>query len=106
MKTLTDAEIEGTHYNEEAMKRRLKLYRTANESQVAEPSLSDFFQKQDVRVFTQDCVAEKKKVFDALKIYVERIEKPFNYMTYEEDTEGKRREEVKLESEWKAHDSK
>ena len=42
-------------------------------------------------------MADKQKVLDALKIYVERIEKPFNYMTFEEDEEKVRREKVRTE---------
>ena len=51
-------------------------------------------------------MAEKQKVLDALKIYVERIEKPFNYMTFEEDEEKVRREKVRTEQEWKEQDKK
>ena len=39
----TKAQIEGTHYNVQDMKRRLKAYRTANESTIAEPALKQFF---------------------------------------------------------------
>lgn len=53
VRDLTEAEISGTHYNQEDMSRRLKLYRTANNSQVAEPSVQEFFNKQGVKIFTE-----------------------------------------------------
>ncbi len=40
--------IEGTHYNQVDMKRRLKHYRESNESQVANPSIEDFFKNHNV----------------------------------------------------------
>jgi len=35
--------INSTHYNEDDMRRRIKDYRLANNSQVAEPAVQDFF---------------------------------------------------------------
>jgi len=40
---LSEDEITGTHYNAQDMKRRLQLYRKANNSKVAEPSVQKFF---------------------------------------------------------------
>ena len=37
--------LEGTHYNMEDMQRRLEMYRLANNSEVAEPSVQDFFRQ-------------------------------------------------------------
>jgi len=39
VRELSEEEIEGTHYNAKDMKRRLKLYRDANNSKDAEPSV-------------------------------------------------------------------
>jgi hypothetical protein len=39
VKNLNEDAIKDTHYNYESMVRRLKAYRTANNSQVAEPSV-------------------------------------------------------------------
>jgi len=43
-KELPEEAIEGTHYNFEDMTRRLKAYRLANNSQVAEPSVQMFYE--------------------------------------------------------------
>jgi hypothetical protein len=43
---LSQEEIEGTHYNGKDMSRRLKDYRIFNNSEVAEPSVQDFFKNQ------------------------------------------------------------
>lgn len=48
VKNLPDHKISGTHYNAEDMNRRLKAYRTANNSQVAEYAVSDFFKQNGV----------------------------------------------------------
>ena len=45
VRNLGEEKIEGTHYNEVDMKRRLKEYRNANESKVAEPSVQQFFRE-------------------------------------------------------------
>lgn len=90
VKHLPESVISGTHYTAEDMSRRLKAYRTANNSQVAEYSVSDFFDQQGISLFNKACTAPTKKVLDAFKIYVERNEKPFNFMTYDEIAENKR----------------
>lgn len=48
VKELPEEAIENTHYNFADMTRRLKGYRTSNNSQVAEPSVQMFFEKQCV----------------------------------------------------------
>ena len=45
------------------MKRRLSTYRMANESTVAEPSISDFFKSQDVPVFARDAADKVDSVW-------------------------------------------
>ena len=96
MKTLPEAEVEGTHYTLKDMKRRLKAYRTANESQVAEPSVSQFFRDHGVQVFKKDARIDADSVFASLKIYVERVEAPQNFIYHDESVEAKRRIMVKL----------
>ena len=44
VKDLPEASVDGTHYNYNDMVRRLKAYRMANNSQMAEPSIQQFFQ--------------------------------------------------------------
>ena len=54
VKDLDEEIVEGTHYNMKDMKRRLLKYRTDNESEVAEPSVSDFFKTHNIPVFARD----------------------------------------------------
>ena len=112
VRDLPEAEIAGTHYNQEDITRRLKLYRTANNSQVAEPSVQDFFNKQGIKIFTESVTTQVLTAMSAFKIYIERVsifpfdkclsnpryssvqnEKPYNYMTYDEEEETDRRVE-------------
>lgn len=44
VRELPEDQILGSHYTPEDMKRRLKSYRIANNSTVAEPAIQDFFQ--------------------------------------------------------------
>lgn len=90
VKHLPESKIKGTHYNAMDMTRRLKDYRTANNSEVAEHSVSDFFDQQQMSLFKKECTQPTEKVLDAFKIYIERDEKPFNFMTFDEIAENKR----------------
>lgn len=90
VKNLPENEIKGTHYNAEDMARRLKAYHTANNSKVAEYAVSDFFKQQGIQLFSIDCTTPIEKTLDAFKIYIERNEKPFNFMTYDQVAENKR----------------
>jgi hypothetical protein len=55
------------------MVRRLKAYRTANNSEVAEPSVQEFFKRNKITYHEDDCTRDKEKVIDAFKIYIERV---------------------------------
>lgn len=88
---LSEEQIAGTHYNVKEMKRRLKAYRSINESKVAEPSVQAFFQGNSVTLFERDAATEQESVFNSLKIYIERFGKPNNYMSFDEDLEARRR---------------
>jgi hypothetical protein len=74
---LSEEQIAGTHYNGKDMKRRLKSYRSINESKVAEPSVQAFFKEHSVALFERDAASEKETVFNSLKIYIERVSKNF-----------------------------
>lgn len=50
VKNLIEDEVAGSHYNVADMKRRLKKYRQLNESDTAEPSVSQFFADNDIAV--------------------------------------------------------
>lgn len=83
--------IQGTHYNLEDMQRRLKTYRTANNSEVAEPSVQEFFKQQGIKYFSEEISTDTNDSLSGFKIYIERNEKPFNFMTWDEEDEVVRR---------------
>ena len=74
VKNLTEDKIAGTHNNPADMTRRLKSYRTLNDSQVAEPSVHQFFMEQKIQLFIKDAAIDEVTLFGSLKIYIERIE--------------------------------
>ena len=53
VRELTEDQITGTHYNESDMKRRIRDYRVANNSKVAEPAVQDFFLQQGIKFFKE-----------------------------------------------------
>lgn len=75
VRALPEKEIAGTHYNKTDMERRLKIYRTANNSEIADPSVADFFRQQGIQVFTENINTSVEDAFNALKIYIERVSK-------------------------------
>jgi len=91
VRELPEDSIVGTHYNETDMRRRIKEYRVANNSTVAEPAVQDFFREQGIKFFREDILTRAKDSFNSFKIYIERNEKPFNFMTYDDDEEESRR---------------
>lgn len=62
------------------MKRRLKTYHEANDSQVAEPSVQQFFKDQSVPLLEKDAGTPVEQVMHSVKIYIERSGKPRNFM--------------------------
>lgn len=73
VRDLPEVEIVGTHYNASDMTRRLKIYRTANNSQVAEPSVQDFFAHWGVKTFNEQVTTPTQMALSAFKIYIERV---------------------------------
>lgn len=73
VRQLPEDSINGTHYNNADMIRRLKQYRTANNSTIAEPSVQDFFLQKGVQIFTIESQLPSDKVLASLKIYIERV---------------------------------
>jgi hypothetical protein len=91
IRDLPESAIEGTHYTKDDMLRRLAAYRLANNSEVAEPSVQFFFQEQGIKYCTEKIGTKADFVFNAFKIYIERNEKPYNFMTWDDDEEVERR---------------
>lgn len=55
------------------MTRRLKAYRLANNSEVAEPAVQDFFKQQGIKFFCENILTRSKDALNAFKIYIERV---------------------------------
>jgi len=72
------------------MIRRLKNYRIANNSEVAEPSVQELFKQQGVEILDTKCDLPEAEVLNKFKIYIEKFEKPSNYMTFDQEEEVKR----------------
>lgn len=68
----------------------------ANNSEVAEPAVQDFFQQQGIKFFKESILTRAKDALNGFKIYIERNEKPFNYMTFDDDEEQTRRKEYEI----------
>lgn len=50
-----------------------------------------FFRQQNIQVFEKDAAISTPQVMDSLKIYIERIEKPINFMAFDIEIETRRR---------------
>jgi len=55
------------------MKRRIKAYRVANNSEVAEPAVQDFFKEQGIKFFKENTRTLVKDALNGFKIYIERV---------------------------------
>ena len=73
VRELPEDKINGTHYNEDDMRRRIKDYRLANNSQVAEPAVQDFFKMQGIKFFKENMNTRTKDALNSFKIYIERV---------------------------------
>lgn len=72
VKNFTQDMVENTHYTPEDMKRRLKLYRKWNESEIGEPSLADFF-KDSIQVYRESASKDEVEALRGFIIYIERV---------------------------------
>ena len=73
VRELPEDRIAGTHYKEADMRRRIKEYRVANNSTVAEPAVQDFFREQGIKFFKEDILTRTRDALNSFKIYVERV---------------------------------
>lgn len=78
------------------MERRIKAYRLANNSEVAEPAVQDFFKTQGIQFYKESIQTRTRDALNGFKIYIERNEKPYNFMTYDDDEEEVRRKEYEV----------
>ena len=60
-------------YNIVDMKRRIKAYRVANNSEVAEPAVQDYFKEQGIKFFKENTRTLVKDALNGVKIYIERV---------------------------------
>lgn len=73
VRELPEDQIVGSHYTPDDMKRRLKDYRLANNSTVAEPAIQDFFREQGIKFFKESIQTRTKNALNAFQIYIERV---------------------------------
>ena len=73
VRELPEDQIANSKYNLEDMERRLKTYRAANNSTVAEPAVQDFFKKQGIKFFTENVQTVTRNAMNGFKIYIERV---------------------------------
>ena len=55
------------------MQRRIKAYRLANNSRVAEPAVQAFFKKEGITFFKESIQTRTTDALNAFKIYIERV---------------------------------
>ena len=58
VRELPEDQIVGTKYNMVDMSRRIKAYRQANNSTVAEPAVQDFFKQQGIKFYTENITTQ------------------------------------------------
>ena len=73
VRELPEDKITGTHYTKDDMLRRLKAYRTANNSVVAEPSVQDFYKKWGIGLYHECIKTPQTTALGGFKIYIERV---------------------------------
>lgn len=73
MRELPEDQIAGTQYNMADMMRRIKAYRKANNSEVAEPAVQDFFREQGIKFYKENIHTRVKDAMNGLQIYIERV---------------------------------
>lgn len=49
-----------------------------------------FYEQQGISVFNESIKTPIDDALDSFKIYIERNERPYNYMTFDEEEEAKR----------------
>jgi len=78
---MPEEKLVGTHYNEDAMNRRLLKYHQKNESEKGDLCLKDFFEMNGVESLTLNCVDNEDELINKMKIFFERKGKLNNYMS-------------------------
>lgn len=74
VRNLPEEEVEGTHYNEEGMRRRLEEYRKNNVSEGGVSVLSTFFDENNIEILRLKYGnITNEEIFKAMKIFVERV---------------------------------
>jgi len=95
-KKLEKHKIQGLHYFEMDMERRLNSWNESNnvanyhDSERPVPVMR-FFQERETEIFEVDQGKEETEIFEAIRIYVERHGRPFNYLPSMEHNHMERR---------------
>jgi adenylate kinase len=81
-KAMPEQLIQGTHYNDEGMKRRLQAYRESNT--IDKQPLSDFFLSKKSEMLELEANSEEVQNLDSMQKFIERNGKPFKFSAPEE----------------------
>lgn len=73
IKNLKEEDIQGTHYNENDMKRRLEAYRKLNKEGTGQPIMLDFFREHKIDVRVIKIENNQNKIFEQCRSFVERV---------------------------------
>lgn len=73
VKNMPDINVVNSHYNEEGMNRRLALYKSLNESQKGDPSVSEFFSQKNVELLNIDGKLNITESLERIKIFLDRV---------------------------------
>lgn len=74
IRELPEEQVEGTHYNEEGMSRRLKIYQKNNVSVGGSSVLAHFFEENGIEILTLKAdQLNNNDLFNAMRIFIERV---------------------------------
>lgn len=73
VKELTEDKVVGTHFTEDGMNRRLKIYKDINNTEAGHQTVLDLFKERGINVFVEEASKNEKALFESMKIYVERV---------------------------------
>lgn len=91
LQTLPEKELKNTHFNENDMIRRLKIFRKTNNCDNGQPVLLNFFTEQKIDVLNINLEGlDPKTHFNMIQAFIERKGKFRNYQISEELEERKR----------------
>ncbi len=73
VKSMPEALLLNSHYNEEGMNRRLAVYKNLNESPKGDPSVTEFFTAHSVELLDLDAKLTDAELVERIKIFLDRV---------------------------------